>query len=87
MVALKRDEFVLALFEGSPRGGTLYEICVTVEEAEVEATRARLPENVPAEESVPGRLRFVDPFGFRWAVRDRDLPFRSSGAIGERWVG
>jgi catechol 2,3-dioxygenase-like lactoylglutathione lyase family enzyme len=87
MVALERDEFVLALFEGSPREGTLYEICITVEAAEVEATRARLPGHVAVEESTPGWLRFVDPFGFRWAVRDRDLSFRSSGEIADEWVG
>lgn len=87
MVALGREEFVLALFQGSPREGTLYEICIGVDAAEVEATEARLPSDVVVEESAPGWLRFVDPFGFRWAVRDRDVPFRSSGEIAERWVG
>jgi catechol 2,3-dioxygenase-like lactoylglutathione lyase family enzyme len=87
MVALGREEFVLALFQGSPREGTLYEICVAVEAAEVEATRGRLPDHVVVEESAPRWLRFVDPFGFRWAVRDRDVPFRSSGEIAKRWIG
>jgi hypothetical protein len=78
---------VLALFQGRPHEGALYEICVAVEAAEVDATRVRLPGHVSIEESSPGWLRFVDPFGFRWAVRDRDVPFRSSGEIAERWVG
>jgi catechol 2,3-dioxygenase-like lactoylglutathione lyase family enzyme len=87
MVALERDEFVLALLEGRPREGTLYEICVAVEAPEVEATRGRLPDHVAVEEFAPGWLRFIDPFGFRWTVRDRDVPFRSSGDIAERWLG
>jgi hypothetical protein len=58
-----------------------------VDAAEVAATRARLPENVVVEESGAGWLRFVDPFGFPWAVRDHTLPFRSSGEIAERRLG
>ena len=87
MVALRRGDFVLALFPGEPSAGTVYEICVAVDAAELGATRARLPENVVVEESSAGWLRFVDPFGFRWAVRDHTLLFRSSGELAGRWLG
>ena len=87
MVALQRDDFVLALFEGSPSAGTVYEICLAVDAAEVESTKARLSGDAVIEESADGWLRFVDPFGFRWAVRSRDIPFLSNGEIAERWIG
>jgi len=87
MVALQRDEFVLALFEGSPHAGTVYEICVALDAPEVEAIEARLPTNAVVEESASAWVRFLDPFGFRWAVRDADGSFRSSGEIADRWIG
>jgi hypothetical protein len=87
MVALQRDDFTLALFEGAPRTGTVYEICLAVDAVEVQATIGRLPEDAVIEESADGWLRFVDPFGFRWAVRDHGRRFRSSGEIAERWIG
>ena len=87
MVALQRDELVLALFEGSPHAGTVYEICVALDAPEVEAIGARLAADAVVEESASGWLRFVDPFGFRWAVRDAESSFRSSGEIADRWIG
>jgi catechol 2,3-dioxygenase-like lactoylglutathione lyase family enzyme len=86
MVALQRDQFVLALFEGGPSAGAVYEICIAVESAEIDVVRARLPDDAVVDEFEPGWLRFLDPFGFRWAVRDRLAPFRSSGEVAGRWL-
>ncbi len=44
MVALSHDDFVLALFPGSPTPGSLYEICLGLEADRVDALGARLPD-------------------------------------------
>ena len=44
MVALKRDEFVLALFRGAPKPGTVSEICFALAADEIETVRASLQE-------------------------------------------
>jgi catechol 2,3-dioxygenase-like lactoylglutathione lyase family enzyme len=87
MVALERDGFVLALFRGDPRPGTMYEVCLGVDAGEVDVVRTRLPPGVDVEEARTGWLRFMDPFGFRWAVRNDTAPFRSSGELANRWIG
>ena len=42
MVALKRDEFVLALFRGAPKPGTVSEICFGLAADEIDTVRASL---------------------------------------------
>ena len=86
MVALSHDDFVLALFPGSPTPGSLYEICLGLEADRVDALGARLPDGAEVVERRPGLVRFVDPYGFRWVVQDLGLAFRSSGEIGGRWL-
>jgi hypothetical protein len=86
MVALQRDDFVLALFRGQPSGGTLYEICVSLNAPEVEGVRARLPEEVSVEDDQPAWFSFVDPFGFRWSVQEDGRGFGSSREIAGRWI-
>jgi catechol 2,3-dioxygenase-like lactoylglutathione lyase family enzyme len=86
MVALRRDAFVLALFRGTPAPGAVFELCVGLELEEIGAVRSRLPHSTNVIESQPDSLRFVDPFGFRWAVQRTDAMFRSSGEIAGRWL-
>ena len=86
MVALKRDEFVLALFRGTPRAGTVNEICFGLAADELEAVRARLREEAITPEHGEHWLRFDDPFGFRWTVQEPHIAFKSSGEIAGRWL-
>jgi len=86
MVALRRDEFVLALFRGAPAPGTVFELCVGLPADEVSAVRERLPQAGLVIESRPDSFGFEDPFGFRWAVQREDAEFRSSGDIAGRWI-
>jgi len=86
MVALKRDEFVLALFRGAPQPGTVREICFGLAADEIETVRARLPEEVITPEHRERWLRFDDPFGFRWTLQEPHVAFRSSGEIAGRWL-
>jgi catechol 2,3-dioxygenase-like lactoylglutathione lyase family enzyme len=87
MLALGREGFTLALFPGSPTPGTVYELCIGVAPPEIGEIGGRIERNGVAPESGGTWLRFQDPFGFRWFVRSADDPFRSSGAIAERWIG
>jgi catechol 2,3-dioxygenase-like lactoylglutathione lyase family enzyme len=87
MVALQRDQFVLALFRGDPQPGTVHEICVTAPAGELPDLRERLPAEATLLEADEHSLRFEDPFGFRWAVHSPGLQFRSSGEIAGRWIG
>jgi len=65
----------------------LYELCIGVAPPEIDEIGARIEKNGVALESGGTWLRFQDPFGFRWLVRSADDPFRSSGAIADRWIG
>lgn len=85
MVALRRDGFVLALFQGTPGKGTVVEIGIGLSAPELDEVRALLARelDVPPE----GRhFQFEDPFGYRWNVKEEDVGFRSSGEIAGRWV-
>ena len=86
MVALKRDEFVLALFRGAPKPGTVSEICFGLAADEIETVRASLQEEAITPEHGKHWLRFDDPFGFRWTVQEPHIVFKSSGEIAERWL-
>lgn len=86
MVALKRDDFVLALFQGALRGGTVLEFCFGLAADQIEVVRARLPIDSTTLEYREGFLRFDDPFGFRWTLQKLQAAFRSSGEIAGRWL-
>jgi hypothetical protein len=86
MLALRRDDFVLALFEGSPQLGTVHEICFGLEADEIDAVRARLPKECTSLRHERGFLQFDDAFGFRWTLQELDVRFKSSGEIAGRWL-
>jgi catechol 2,3-dioxygenase-like lactoylglutathione lyase family enzyme len=86
MVALRREELVLALFRGTPQPGTLYELCLGVSPTEIDAIRTRLAEDAEILESRRHWLRFRDPFGLQWAIQPIDATFSSSGEIAGRWI-
>jgi catechol 2,3-dioxygenase-like lactoylglutathione lyase family enzyme len=86
MTALRRDDFVLALFQGAPRVGTVLEVCLGLSPDEIDAVEARLPKEVRELERREGFLKFDDPFGFTWTLEDPRVAFISSGEIGGRWL-
>jgi catechol 2,3-dioxygenase-like lactoylglutathione lyase family enzyme len=86
MVALRRNEFVLALFAGAPKPGTVHEVSIGVDPSEIGALAERPPDGLEVLEHGEGFLRFEDPFGFRWVLQRPDAEFRSSGQIAGRWL-
>jgi catechol 2,3-dioxygenase-like lactoylglutathione lyase family enzyme len=85
MVALARDDFVLALFRGTPQPGTVVELSVGMTRDELDNVRARLPGGLEVSESASA-ISFDDPFGFHWFVKSSETRFRSSGEIAGRWL-
>lgn len=86
MVALGGDDFVLTLFEGAPRPGTVLEISLGLAPEEIDAVPQRLPETATILEQREHFLRFQDPFGFRWQLQSPTARFRSNGEIAGRWL-
>jgi catechol 2,3-dioxygenase-like lactoylglutathione lyase family enzyme len=86
MVALRRDDLVLALFRGTPEPGTVHEMSIALDPAEIDRLRGRPPDGLEILEHDDGFLRFQDPFGFRWVLQRPDAEFRSSGQIAGRWL-
>ncbi|MGH3079027.1 MAG: hypothetical protein ACRDPZ_12715 [Gaiellaceae bacterium] len=86
MVALGRDDVVLAVLRGAdtPRG--VREVCVAVEPDDVGAIDARLPGDAVVMERTDRALRFRDPFGFLWSVHRLGLKFASSGELDGLWL-
>jgi hypothetical protein len=85
MVALARDDFVLALFRGAPQQGTVVELGLGISREELGGLRARLPRGLEVAES-PNAISFDDPFGFHWLVKSSEVPFSSSGESAGRWL-
>jgi catechol 2,3-dioxygenase-like lactoylglutathione lyase family enzyme len=85
MVALRRGEFVLALFQGDPRPGTVLEICFGLSDEEIDELTANLPEGVSlvGEE---GTLKLDDAFGYRWTLEALEVPFVSYGERLGHWL-
>lgn len=87
MIALKRDAFILALFQGDPAPAqTILEIGLIVPPAAIAAVADRLPETVARVPHQRGDLMFRDPFGYLWHLWPAGKPFRSNGQSAGRWL-
>jgi len=87
MVALKRDNFILALFQGKPvPKDTALETGITMAAGEIAAVHDRLPNTVEIVHHEYGDLMFDDPFGYRWHVWPSGREFRSNGESSGRWL-
>lgn len=84
MVALQRDDLILALFAGRPSGGQIYVLSVLIDEAAIDEIAGRLPPDAPRSHR-HGYLEFVDRYGIRWQLSSRSQ-FRSSGDALGRWI-
>ncbi len=78
MVALRRDDFVLALFSSAMPGKQVHALGLLMEEGEIDAVAAHLPAGTHVEERARGWLSLVDRYGIRWqlAARAEFMPTR-----------
>jgi catechol 2,3-dioxygenase-like lactoylglutathione lyase family enzyme len=87
MVALKRDDFILALFQGNPvPEETVLEIGINMAAGEIASVHDRLPDTVEIVNHEYGDLMFDDPFGYRWHIWPAGKEFRSNGESSGRWL-
>ena len=86
MLALRRDEFVLALFRGDAPPGQIYVIGLTMPTEEMARVRARLPEDTQVSEAALDRLEFRDPYQIMWQISVPGDEFRTAGDFASRWL-
>lgn len=84
MVALQREDVVLALFAAEPTGAQCYAIGLVLEPDGIEEIADRLTEEA-VESREEGWLAFVDRYGMRWQL-SATAPFLGSGVARGRWL-
>jgi len=85
MVALQRDDLVLALFPGTGSGEQIHALGVVMDDEAIDEVAGRLPPGVSPVSHRRGSLEFVDRYRIRWQLYSRPT-FRSSGDIFGRWL-
>ena len=85
MVALQRDDVVLALLAVEPTGAQIYTIGFTMSNEEMEGVRSRLPAEAFIEGEAEGWLAFVDRYGMRWQISTSAV-FASTGESLGSWL-
>jgi catechol 2,3-dioxygenase-like lactoylglutathione lyase family enzyme len=86
MVALRVDDFVLALFQGEAVPGQVFAIGLRMPTTEIARLRDRLPAGAVILEDRPDGLGFLDRYRINWQVSVPEYEFRSSGDIAGRWI-
>jgi catechol 2,3-dioxygenase-like lactoylglutathione lyase family enzyme len=86
MLALRKDEFVIALFRGDALPGQVNVIGLAMPMEEMARVRARLPEGTPASYDAPDRLEFQDPYRITWQISLPGEDFRTAGDFAGRWL-
>jgi catechol 2,3-dioxygenase-like lactoylglutathione lyase family enzyme len=86
MVALRKDEFGLALFRGDASPGQVYVIGLRMPGAEIAGVRSRLPGDTQILEEEPDYLEFLDPYQITWQIMLPESKFSTSGVFANRWL-
>lgn len=86
MLALRKDEFGLALFRGDAPPGQVYVIGLKMSMDEIARIRARLPEEAQVSEDAPDYLEFRDPYQITWQILLPESKFRTAGDFANRWL-
>lgn len=86
MLALRKGEFLLALFRGDASPGQVYVIGLKMPTDEIARVRARLPENTQVSEDAPDYLEFRDPYQITWQILLPESKFRTAGDFANRWL-
>ena len=86
MLALRRDEFVLAMFACPPIPGQLFTIGLSMTGAEIDAIAQRVPEEDILEYCEADILEFRDRYGYPWQLYAVPYQFKSAGEFADRWL-
>jgi len=85
MTALRKGNFVLALFRGLKPPGQVYVIGLSTNKKEIKAIHDRLRSDIKIELYQPDRLEFIDPYTITWQIAVKPT-FRTAGDFANRWI-
>ena len=86
MLALRKDEFGLALFRGDVPAGQVNVIGLRMPIEELARVRARLPGDTQVLEDEPDYLEFRDPYQITWQIMFPGSKFSTAGVFANRWL-
>lgn len=85
MLALRKGDFVLALFKGEKPIGQVYVIGLGTSEEEIRSIHSRKQSDIEILESRQDFLEFIDPYQIIWQIGVNPV-FRTSGDFADRWI-
>ena len=86
MLALRKDEFALALFRGDAPAGQVNVIGLRMPMEEIARVRVRLPGDTQVLEDEPDYLEFRDPYQITWQIMFPGSKFSTAGVFANRWL-
>lgn len=85
MLALRKEKFVLALFQGEKPLGQVYVIGLGASHDDIKSIHSRIQPDISILEFRHDFLEFVDPYQITWQI-GVDPAFRTSGDFSDRWI-
>jgi len=86
MLAMRRDDFVLAMFPCEPIPGQLFTVGLSMAGPELDKIAERVPEDDILEYCESDILEFKDKFGYPWQLYATPYRFKSAGEFAGRWL-
>jgi catechol 2,3-dioxygenase-like lactoylglutathione lyase family enzyme len=86
MLALRRDDFVLALFQGKPAVGQIFAVGLSMGAEELETIKGRVPGNDVVQYEAGQMLHFRDMYKCVWQIYSTPYRFRGTGETTGRWL-
>ena len=85
MLALRKGNFVLALFNKEEPLGQVYVIGLGTSEEDINSIHSRIQSDITILEFHQGFLEFIDPYQITWQIGVNPV-FRTSGDFADRWI-
>lgn len=85
MTALRKGEFVLALFNGTKPPGQVFAIGLNTSREDIKAIHERLQPEIMVGIFQPDMLEFIDPYHITWQIAEKST-FRTAGDFANRWI-
>lgn len=86
MVALRKEDFILALFQGERPPGQVFAIGLHMPVDEIARVRTRLPAEAAVLDDRPGSLTFRDRYQIMWQLSVPGNQFCTAGEFANRWL-
>jgi len=85
MTALRKGDFVLALFRGPNPSGQVYVIGLNATKEDIQAIHNKLSPAIEIAEFQTDRLEFIDPYCITWQIAVEPV-FCTAGDFANRWI-